>query len=279
MQTLGTLKPALLRRVFQREKDPRVREHAVRIAEFHFGDDPVLQAVCDLAGDSDLRVRVLTAFSLGESRDPRAAEALRVLAKSDGATPAMLVALLSATPDHPDAPQWSAMLKEAQKTGSGAAALKIITTLTPDRDKVVKDYASAGKLAGDPERGHVLYTNLCAVCHRLKNEGNEIGPDLGTVAGKPAEQLLEAILDPNRAVEMRYLTQIVTLKDGRQITGMLAEETANSITLKLGASIEVILRTQIEKSEAGTRSLMPDGLENLLNPQQMADVLAWIRAR
>jgi putative heme-binding domain-containing protein len=78
---------------------------------------------------------------------------------------------------------------------------------------------------------------------------------------------------------MRYLTQIVTLKDGRQITGMLAEETANSITLKLGASIEVILRTQIEKSEAGTRSLMPDGLENLLNPQQMADVLAWIRAR
>ncbi len=54
---------------------------------------------------------------------------------------------------------------------------------------------------------------------------------------------------------------------------------AQTITLKLGATTEVILRSNIAKSEAGTKSLMPDGLESILNPQQLADVLAWIRAK
>jgi putative membrane-bound dehydrogenase-like protein len=278
METLGTLKPALLRTVLK-DKDARVREHAVRLAESHFDDQAVLQAVCELAKDAELRVRVQVAFSLGESKDGRVPEVLGNLAKADAGTPAMLVAALSSAPDHPDAAHWQTLLKDAQKVGGGAAAAKIITNSNPDRDKVVKSYAGAAKLTGDPEKGHVLYTTICSVCHRLKNEGNEIGPDLGTIAGKPTEQLLEAILDPNRAVEQRYLTHTVTLKDGRQLVGMVAEETGNSITLKLGATTEVLLRSQVAKSESGTRSLMPDGLETLLNQQQVADVLAWIRAK
>jgi putative heme-binding domain-containing protein len=80
-------------------------------------------------------------------------------------------------------------------------------------------------------------------------------------------------------VEQRYLAHTITTKDGRTIVGMIAEETANSLTLKLGASTEVLLRSQIAKTEASTQSLMPEGLETLLNPQQVADVLAWIRAK
>jgi putative heme-binding domain-containing protein len=115
--------------------------------------------------------------------------------------------------------------------------------------------------------------------HRLKNEGNEIGPDLGTVAAKPDEQLLEAILDPNRAVEQRYLTHTIRTKDGKDHIGLLAEETANSLTLKLGAATEVILRAEIAKSTPGTQSLMPAGLESVLKAQDIADLLAWMRAR
>ncbi|HRX55955.1 MAG TPA: hypothetical protein P5016_15690, partial [Verrucomicrobiales bacterium] len=96
---------------------------------------------------------------------------------------------------------------------------------------------------------------------------------------KPDEQLIEAILDPSRAVEQRYLAQTATMKDGRQLVGMVAEETANSITLKIGAATEVLLRSDIARMETGSKSLMPDGLENLLNPQQLSDVLAWIRAK
>lgn len=278
METLGTLKTELLRRTM-RDKDARVREHAVRVAEHHLDDETVLQSVCDLAKDDDLRVRVQVAFSLGESKNPRIAAVLDNLAKRDAATPAMLIAALSASPDHAEAKQWQAMLKDGQKPATAPVPPKIITNTNPDREKVTKAYANVTTLTGDAARGRVLYTNVCAVCHRLKNEGNEIGPDLGTIAAKPTEQLLEAILDPNRAVEQRYLTQTITLKDGRQVIGMVAEETSNSITLKLGATTEVILRSQIAKNETGTKSLMPEGVESLLNPQQVADVLAWIRAK
>jgi putative membrane-bound dehydrogenase-like protein len=278
MHALGTLKQDVLRRALN-DADARVREHALRIAEKHLADADMLQSVCDLAKDDALRVRVQVAFSLGESNDQRVAAVLSDLVKRDGSTPGMLIAALSSAPGHGEAKQWQAMLKEAQKASSAPPPPKIVTNANPDREKIVKAYANVSTMAGDATRGHLIYTAACSACHRLKNEGNEIGPDLGTIASKPTEQLLEAILDPNRAVEMRYLTQVVTLKDGRQIIGMLAEETANSITLKLGASTEVVLRDQITKSEAGTKSLMPDGLESLLNPQQVADVLAWIRAK
>ena len=127
--------------------------------------------------------------------------------------------------------------------------------------------------------GAALYLAACSACHRLKNEGNELGPDLSTVAAKPDEQLLEAILDPNRAVEQRYLTHTIRTKDGKDHVGMLAEETANSLTLKLAGATEVILRTDIEKQTTGTRTLMPEGLESVLKLQDVADILAWMRAK
>ena len=278
MHTLGTLQPALLRNAM-RDKHAVIREHAARIAENFLNDATMLTALCDLANDDDVRVRVQVAFSLGESKDARIAAVLSALAKRDAATPGMLIALLSSSPHHAEAKHWQAMLKGDQKAVNTPPP-KIITNISADRDKVVKAYAVVATLTGDAARGHTLYTAVCSACHRLKNEGNEIGPELSTVAGKPTEQLVEAILDPSRAVEQRYLAQTVTLKDGKQLIGMIAEETANSITLKLvGATTEVILRSQIAKTETGTKSLMPDGLESLLTPQQLADVLAWIRAK
>ena len=277
LHTLGTLTPAHLPPAL-RSPEPRLREHAVRIAENYLRDPTVLAAACDLLHDDDVRVRVQVAFSLGESTDARVPAVLHALAQRDAATPGMLVALLSAAPRHADAPQWQAMLKGTVRP-TNLVPPKIITNADPDREKVVKAYAGVDKLVGDPARGHPLYTTLCAACHRLKNEGTELGPDLGTVAGKPTEQLLEAILDPGRAVEQRYLAQTITLKNGEEMTAMVAEETANSLTLKLVTGTVVVLRSNIAKRVTSTKSLMPDGLESALTPQQLADVLAWLRAK
>ena len=157
--------------------------------------------------------------------------------------------------------------------------VQIITNSNPDRAKVVKEYSGVGALKGDSARGHALYTVICAACHRLKNEGTEIGIDLGMVAAKPTEQLVEAIMDPNRAVEARYVAHTITLKDGREVVGMVAEETANSLTVKLATGTDVILRSDITRRTSSTKSLMPDGLENLLKPQDVADIIAWIREK
>lgn len=269
MHTLGALKPSHLRAAFQ-SSSALVREHAIRLAE---GRDMTADLI-RLQNDPDLRVRTQLAFSLGEASN----DTLSALVKTDPANKSLLIAALSSSPNHPEASNWQKALKSSLQP-STTPKLQIITNHNPDRDKVVKAYAGVSKLTGDPAKGHTMYLAACSACHRLKNEGNEIGPDLGTVAAKPDEQLLEAILDPNRAVEQRYLTHTIRTKDGKDHTGLLAEETANSVTLKLGAATEVLLRTDIVKSTPGTQSLMPAGLESVLKPQDIADILAWMRSK
>jgi len=274
MHTLVTLKPQHLITALQ-STSAHIREHAIRLSEHYLNDKSVLQAICALSNDENERVRTQLAFSIGTASDVT----LSALIQAAPTNRNLLLAALSSSPRHPEAGDWQKALKSAAPSKAATPALQIITNKTPNREKVVAAYASVSSLKGDPTRGHLQYTALCAACHRLKNEGNEIGPDLSTVATKPDEQLLEAILDPNRAVEQRYLTHTIRTKDGQDHLGMIAEETANSITLKLAATTEVILRTAIEKRTPSTQSLMPEGLETLLPPQALADLLAWLRAK
>jgi putative membrane-bound dehydrogenase-like protein len=157
-------------------------------------------------------------------------------------------------------------------------AAKLFTATDSDRQRVVKQYEGVSDLAGDATRGRAIYQQTCSVCHRLKGEGNEAGPDLGSMADKPAAQLLEAILDPNRAVEARYFSYTAVTQSGRETSGIIAVETPNSITLKTATgSEEVILRSDLKQLTASGLSLMPEGLENSLKPQDLADVIAYIK--
>ena len=63
------------------------------------------------------------------------------------------------------------------------------------------------------------------------------------------------------------------------MAGLITEQNANAITMKMGTATEVILREQVLVIATSPRSIMPDGLEAVLNLQQTADLLAWIRQR
>lgn len=292
MHTLGTLTPPHISDVLRHfdwppaariaGADMNTRLHAIRLAENFSDDADVLNSLVARVSDPDERVRIQLAFTLGEFSGPKAIAALRALAARDGANPNMIVALLSSAPKFPeltaDAERWLAAHKGKRGGPNLLATSLTFTNVNPDRAKVINDYAVVSIAAGNAERGHGFYLAYCSMCHRLKGEGHEAGPDLSTVAAKPTEQLLEAILDPNRAVEQRYLPQIIRLKSGRVVTGLPAEETANSITLKLGGANEVILKTDIAKQTTATHSLMPDGFETVLGSFAMADLIAWLRA-
>lgn len=269
MHTLETLRHSHLLKALE-SPSALVREHAIRLAEGRNMTSELIR----LKNDPDIRVRSQLAFSLGDASD----ETLSALVKADPVNKSLLIAALSSSPNHPEASFWQKTLQSSLQS-STTRSVPLITNRNPDRDKVVKAYAGVSKLTGEPAKGHKMYLAACSACHRLKSEGHEIGPDLGTVAGKPDEQLLEAILDPNRAVEQRYVTHTIRTQDGKDHTGLLAEETANSITLKLGMSTETLLRTDIVRSTPGTQSLMPVGLEAILKPQDIADILAWMRAK
>jgi putative heme-binding domain-containing protein len=90
---------------------------------------------------------------------------------------------------------------------------------------------------------------------------------------------MTAILDPNRSVEARYINYLAVTKNGLTMTGVLASETGNSVTL-LGpdGKQQVILRTDLEELVSSNKSVMPEGLERDLRPQDLADLIAFIRS-
>ncbi|MFL6545275.1 MAG: HEAT repeat domain-containing protein, partial [Candidatus Udaeobacter sp.] len=73
-----------------------IREHAIRLAEERLDQSPeLLDKVIAQSNDSRPRIRFQAAFSLGESRDPRAARALANLARSSSSDPWIRTAILS----------------------------------------------------------------------------------------------------------------------------------------------------------------------------------------
>jgi putative heme-binding domain-containing protein len=91
--------------------------------------------------------------------------------------------------------------------------------------------------------------------------------------------LLIDILDPNRGIDSRYVVYQAATRSGRLFTGVLAVDTAASITLRRAEQAEdTILRSQLESLTAMAVSLMPDEIEKLLSKQELADVIAFLLA-
>ncbi|MEO6003861.1 MAG: PVC-type heme-binding CxxCH protein [Opitutus sp.] len=148
-----------------------------------------------------------------------------------------------------------------------------------DRAKVIDRYLLAiRELAGDPERGRVVFKETCSACHRFATvPGAAVGPDLAVVNDHSPGYLLTHILDPNRAIEERYAFYTATLADGREIAGMLTAEANNAITLRGLDGVEhVVFRRDLKSISKSGRSLMPEGLEATLNERAMADLIAFL---
>jgi putative heme-binding domain-containing protein len=145
---------------------------------------------------------------------------------------------------------------------------------------VVEVYRPARGQQAGAARGQAVSKKTCATCHRLDNEGVEVGPDLvATLRNKTAEQLLTDILDPSREADPRYLNYQVVTRAGRTFSGMIAAETGSSLTLRRAEKAEdTVLRDQIEVIEATRKSVMPDGLEMQLGKQDLADLIAYLQA-
>jgi len=145
------------------------------------------------------------------------------------------------------------------------------------RQSVVDAYRPALGRRGDRAAGAAVFKKLCASCHRLENEGVEVGPDLASLNDKSPESLLIAILDPNRAFEARYAAFTVATVDGRVLSGLIASESSTAVTLRRQEGKEdVLLRSDIQEMSASGQSLMPEGVEKDIKPADVADLIAYI---
>jgi putative heme-binding domain-containing protein len=134
-------------------------------------------------------------------------------------------------------------------------------------------------LKGDRARGREAFKRACATCHRLEGEGHAVGPDLRVAQGRTPEGLLTQILDPNRELLPIYNAYLVQTRDGRSLTGIIASETASGLTLRRAEGVEeTVLRSAILQIQDTGLSLMPEGLEKDLRPQDLADLIAYLLA-
>ncbi len=123
-----------------------------------------------------------------------------------------------------------------------------------------------------------MFTKTCLACHKLKDEGFEVGPLLGSVINRPDEAVLLDILDPNRHIESEFSSYIIVTADGRTFTGVLVSESATSVTLRAEkGDDQTILRKDIELIRTSDVSLMPSNLHEQISPQQAADLLTFLR--
>lgn len=150
--------------------------------------------------------------------------------------------------------------------------------ISSDRKAVIDRYrAQVLKLTGDPARGEVVFRNTCATCHHPEH-GERVGPNLATLEDRTPGTLLDAILDPNREVKPTYVNYVVRTNDGQDLDGVIASETATSITLRrAGGGEDVLLRTNIQSVRSTGISLMPEGLDTGIDYQQMADLLRYLQ--
>ena len=149
-----------------------------------------------------------------------------------------------------------------------------------DRAKVVNEYTVLlNAHEGDPDKGLAVFKKAaCVTCHKVGEQGVDVGPSLNDVKIKPRKALLTDILDPNRAVEERWLLRSVNKKDGTSLSGLLYAEDSTAITLRMPGGVTLTVpRNEIQSIQSTGHSLMPVGLEAAITKREMVDLVAFLK--
>ena len=157
-------------------------------------------------------------------------------------------------------------------------ATKLFSNTTPgSRKEVVAKYQAALSIKGDVDRGKKVFETSCATCHRAGDLGKDVGPNLATIRQWNPDQVLINILDPNREVAPNFVGYAIETKDGRTLEGIIADESAASLTLKRAEGVtETVFRRDITAISGSGLSLMPEGMETAFTVEQMADLIAFL---
>ena len=146
-----------------------------------------------------------------------------------------------------------------------------------ERTQLISKYQSSISPNGDILRGKQIFTQHCGTCHHFKGIGNKVGPDLTTLKNRSANALVTAILDPGAAVEDKYLNYSLLTFDGVVHAGIIAGETSTALELLLAdGKTKTIVRSDIERLQTTGQSLMPEGMEKNITPEQMSHLIAFL---
>ena len=134
--------------------------------------------------------------------------------------------------------------------------------------------------SGEPARGHEVFTRICAVCHALFGEGGKVGPDLTHANRADREYLLDSIVDPSAAIRKEYLAYEVETRDGRMLSGVIAEQSGGTLSLATSTGERIVVpQGQIVSLRESAVSLMPEDLVKPLKPQELRDLFSYLQSK
>jgi putative membrane-bound dehydrogenase-like protein len=177
-------------------------------------------------------------------------------------------------------------LDQAYKT---TAVLKLMNSWDPDirknaqtylekPEEGITDITALEKMEGDPVSGKTVYDIYCASCHVAAGNGTDFGPSLSDIGNKLSKRFLySSIVYPSAGINFGYEGYRIILNDGTTLAGYLLGQTENKITLKImGATIKEISLKDVDKIELMEKSLMPDGLDKIMEKQELVDLIAYL---
>ena len=144
------------------------------------------------------------------------------------------------------------------------------------RQNVIERYLPALKLKGKAASGKNTFQQRCALCHKAKDFGHALGPDISAMKAGGREKILSNLIDPNREIAADFEAYHVRTKDGVHL-GLLGNETPTHLSIRFPSGQSVtLLRKEVFGMKSLGHSIMPENLETGLSLQDMADLLEYL---
>ena len=171
-------------------------------------------------------------------------------------------------------------LNDAELSGRIAAVWGSVQAPSADKAARIARYKAMltpeAVRRADPVNGRRVFARTCAACHVLFDAGARIGPELTGSQRANVDYILENVLDPSAVVADVYRVTLVTLKDGRLVSGVVTRETDAALTLQSQSEAVTVPKEEIAERAKLANSLMPEGLLDRLTPDEVRDLAAYL---
>ncbi len=180
----------------------------------------------------------------------------------------------------------SANVVDQLRTSSDVQVREVIAKLFPRPDGAVGDVRTQLERietilregAGNPYAGEKIYMERCSACHKLFFKGGNLGPDLTSYQRDNLGTMLVSIVNPSAEIREGFELLRALTVDGRVVQGFPVQRDSQILVLRGPDGQDISLAMEeLEQVEPAGRSLMPDGLLNDLEPNQIRDLLAYLR--